>query len=564
MSNNLRTILATVLSMLVLIVWQNYFSKREISPPVSKSDNSQSIKSQKEDYHASFDSEQQQIQQTANKENIVKVGKERRITFKNNVISGSINLIGAKIDDLTLLQYKETVAKNSGDVVLLSPPNTKEVYYAEFGWVTNNKKIELSNSKTIWKADSNILTPDNKINLTWLNKSGIKFVITVALDENYMFTIEQKILGAESTNLKPYAALSRGDHGNGKSQMIIHEGGIGVFENKLQEITFEDLDDKKLYKFSDADNGWFGFSDKYWLTAIIPENSALSSRFIEHDAKQGKRYQVDGIMENIMADGKISYNKLHFFAGAKKLNLLDGYEAKYNIKLFDRAVDFGILYFITKPIFITLNFFYSLVGNFGIAIILLTVFIKLLLFPLAYKGFKGMNRLKDLQPEMTSLKEVYGNDIAKLQKAMLEIYKKEKVNPMSGCFPILLQMPVFFALYKVLYVTLEMRHAKFYGWIKDLSAPDPTNIFTLFGLIPWETPSFLYIGILPIVMALTLYWQQKLNLQPADPTQAKVMKLFPLIFLFMFASFPSGLVLYWSWSNVLSITQQMLIKKMTG
>ena len=559
MSNNLRTILAAVLSMLILIIWQNYFIEREISPSVSEVNNLQSTIKEKESYNVHLDNEQQH-----NKEDQVKIEEGQRVAFKNNIISGSINLIGAKIDDLTLLQYKGTVEKNSGDVVLLSPVNTKEVYYAEFGWLTNNKELELPNNKTIWSADNKMLTPDNKINLTWSNTSGVKFVITITLDNDYMFTIEQKVLGIEDANLKPYAALSRGDYGNGKSQMIIHEGGIGVFENKLQEITFENLDDKKLYKFSDANNGWFGFSDKYWLTAIIPEKSELSNRFVSYNSKHGKRYQADGVMNNITVDGKTYYNKLHFFAGAKKLSLLDKYETKYNIKLFDRAVDFGVLYFITKPIFIALNFFYSLVGNFGIAIILLTVFIKLLLFPLAYKGFKGMNRLKDLQPEITRLKELYGDDNTRLQKAMLEIYKKEKVNPMSGCFPILLQMPVFFALYKVLYVTIEMRHAPFYGWIKDLSAPDPTNIFTLFGVIPWDPPTFLYIGIWPIIMALTLYLQQKLNPQPTDPVQAKVMKLFPLIFLFMFASFPSGLVLYWSWSNILSITQQMLIKKMTG
>ena len=559
MNNNIRTILAAALSMLVLIVWQNYFVTKEVPTHTPRNDNFQNTKDQRESYHVSLDSEQKHIKETP-----VEMEGEKRVAFKNNTISGSINLVGAKIDDLTLLQYKETVEKNSGDVVLLSPVNAKEVYYAEFGWVTNDKKIELPNNKTIWNADSKTLTTNDRINLTWSNASGIKFVITITLDNNYMFTIEQKVSGIKDINLKPYAALNRGNYDNGKSQMIIHEGGVGVFENKLQEITFKDLEDKKLYKFSDSNNGWFGFSDKYWLTAIIPEKSQLSSRFISYDLKNGKRYQADGIMGNTVIDGKIRYNKLHFFAGAKKLSLLDKYEEKYNIRLFDRAVDFGILYFITKPIFVTLNFFYSLVGNFGIAIILLTVFIKLLLFPLAYKGVKGMNRLKDLQPEMTKLKELYGDDKVKLQSAMLEIYKKEKVNPMSGCFPILLQMPVFFALYKVLYVTIEMRHAGFYGWIKDLSAPDPTNIFTFFGLIPWNPPSFLCIGVLPIVMALTLYLQQKLNPQPTDPTQAKVMKLFPLIFLFMFASFPSGLVLYWSWSNVLSITQQILIKKMAG
>ena len=342
--------------------------------------------------------------------------------------------------------------------------------------------------------------------------------------------------------------------------MLIHEGAIGVFDNKLEEIKFEKLDDK-TFKFSDSDHGWFGFSDKYWLTAIIPEDSTtISTKFLSYEINEEKRYQTDAIINNDLDD---NYSKIHFFAEAKKLKLLDYYQNKYNIKLFDRAVDFGVLYFITKPIFVALNYLHSLVGNFGIAIILLTIFIKILLFPLAYKGFKGMNKLKDLQPEMTRLKKSCGSDSAKFQKSIVELYKKEKVNPISGCLPILLQMPIFFALYKVLYVTLEMRHAKFYLWIKDLSAADPTNIFTFFGLLSWNPPSFFHIGVLPIVMALTLYFQQMLNPQPADPTQAKVMRFLPLIFLFMFASFPSGLVLYWSCSNILSITQQLLIKKIT-
>jgi YidC/Oxa1 family membrane protein insertase len=552
MSNNLRTILAAVLSMLVLVVWQLYFHKQ--APQVTQQTSGQA--------HGDIMSSQTK---TIDREDVINDGEENggRIAFRNNMISGSINLVGAKIDDLTLLQYKKTVEQDSKDVVLLSPINTKEVYYAEFGWLANTKSVKLPNNKTTWVADKSELTPSNQVNLMWKNDDGLKFTITIALDENYMFTVEQAVSGEGSADLKPYAAISRSNYGNGESQMLIHEGGIGVFENKLQELTFEDLDDKKLYKFSDTNNGWFGFSDKYWLTAIIPENSELSARFTESKVGKIKRYQADGILENLVTNDRENYSKLRFFAGAKELKLLDEYEQKYNIKLFDRAVDFGVLYFITKPIFLALNFFHSLVGNFGVAIILLTVFIKLLLFPLAYKGFKGMNRLKDLQPEMARLKKVCGDDNVKLQKAMLELYKKEKVNPISGCLPLLLQMPVFFALYKVLYVTLEMRHAEFYGWIHDLSALDPTNIFTLFGLIQWTTPSFLHIGVLPIIMALTLFLQQGLNPQPTDPTQAKVMKILPLIFLFMFASFPSGLVLYWSWSNILSITQQILIKRMT-
>ena len=549
MNNNVRTVIAAVLSMIILILWQHYFSK---STPTNNSESQ--INKEKAIDEFKFDN-------TENLENkILDKPQGGKVEFSNNMISGSINLVGARIDDLILLEYKQTEKENSKNVVLLSPAGTKEVYYTEFGWLSSDRNIELPNNKSIWNADKKNLNPNEKVTLSWKNNSDVQFFISITLDEKYMFTIEQKVIGVNNDFLKPYAAISRGIYGNGKSEMLIHEGGIGVFDNKLKEVTFEDLDQKKL-NFSDSDNGWFGFSDKYWLTAIIPENSSISTKFLGYKTNEGNRYQADAIINSNNPDG--NFNRLHFFAGAKKLKLLDDYEKKYNIKLFDRAVDFGVLYFITKPIFIALNFFHSLVGNFGVAIILLTIFIKILLFPLAYKGFKGMNKLKELQPEMTKLKEQCGGDSVKFQKSIIELYKKEKVNPMSGCLPILLQMPIFFALYKVLYVTLEMRHAKFYLWIKDLSATDPTNIFTLFSLIPWDPPSFLHVGILPIIMALTLYFQQMLNPQPTDPTQAKVMKFLPLIFLFMFASFPSGLVLYWSCSNILSITQQVLIKRIT-
>ncbi|RST64696.1 membrane protein insertase YidC [Candidatus Aquarickettsia rohweri] len=551
MNNNTRTIIAAVLSITILILWQIFFQKPET---IDKHNKNLEINSDLKDMNLINNDF------VHNKISISNKSKAGKIKFKNDMISGSINLVGAKIDNLILLDYKQTVQKNSKDVVLLSPTGTKNVYYAEFGWISNNKDIELPTNKSIWTSNKKHLNPNERITLSWKNNQGAEFLITILLDENYMFTIEQKILGLDNIKIKPYAAISRTINPDNQSQMLIHEGAIGVFDNKLEEIKFEDLDDKKL-KFSDSDNGWFGFSDKYWLTAIIPEDSTtISTKFLGYRINEEQRYQTDAIINN---DSDDNYNKIHFFAGAKKLKLLDYYQKKYNIKLFDRAVDFGVLYFITKPIFIALNYLHSLVENFGVAIILLTIFIKILLFPLAYKGFKGMNKLKDIQPEMTRLKKSCGDDSAKFQKSIVELYKKEKVNPLSGCLPILLQMPIFFALYKVLYVTLEMRHAKFYLWIKDLSAADPTNIFTFFGLIPWNTPSFFHIGVLPIIMALTLYFQQMLNPQPADPTQAKVMKFLPVIFLFMFASFPSGLVLYWSCSNILSIAQQVLIKRIT-
>ena len=557
MNNNIKTFIAAVLSMIILMLWQSYFYRPEIKETNNAMLSNNALNHEK----LKFDN---QFYYTAN--NNLPHGKTiskhqgSKIKFKNDLISGSINLVGARIDHLVLLKYKQTIAKDSEDVILLSPAGNKEVYYTEFGWLTNDQYIELPNNHSLWNADKELLTPHDTVTLSWKNESGIKFFITVSLDENYMFTIEQKVIGLKNNNVTPYAAISRSIDENNKSQMLIHEGGIGVFDNKLEEIKFEDLDNKKL-NFSDSANGWFGFSDKYWLTAIIPDNLKLSTKFLGYATALGNRYQADAIIN--ANNNESNYSKIYFFAGAKKLKLLDFYGKKYNINLFDRAVDFGVLYFITKPIFITLDFFQSVVKNFGIAIILLTIFIKILLFPLAYKGFKGMNKLKELQPEMTRIKKFCGYDSVKFQKSIIELYKKKKVNPVSGCLPIFLQMPIFFTLYKVLYVTLEMRHAKFYWWITDLSATDPTNIFTLFGLIPWNPPTFLHVGVFPIIMAFTLYCQQMLNPQPSDPTQAKVMKFLPLIFLFMFASFPSGLVLYWSCSNILSIIQQLLIKKIT-
>ena len=550
MSNNSRTLLAVALSLLTLVLWQNYFFESESLA-----------------YHkdkTSIDQVDSEVENTSldvlNTKITINNFNAGRVIFNNSMISGSINLLGARIDNLVLHEYRQEVQKDSHKIALLSPSGTKEVYYTEFGWLSSNKDIELPSHQSVWTTDKKTLNPNDKITLSWKNHNNIEFIIMISLDNYCMFTIDQKVIGLSAGIVKPYAAISRGVQSNSKSEMLIHEGGIGVFDNKLKEIKFDDLDNKK-HHFIKSNNAWFGFSDKYWLTAIIPQKSLISTKFLGYKVKEEKRYQIDGIIDH--NNHYTDYSRFLFFAGAKKLKLLDHYKQKHDIHLFDRAVDLGILYFITKPIFLALNFFHSLVKNFGIAIILLTISIKILLFPLAYKGFKGMNKLKEIQPKIHMLSKLSGGDKGKLQKSIIELYKKEKVNPMSGCLPVILQMPIFFALYKVLYVTLEMRHATFCLWIDDLSAIDPTNIFTLFGLVPWNTPSFLHVGILPMVMALTLYGQQMLNPQPADPTQAKVMKLLPLIFLFMFASFPSGLVLYWSCSNIFSIIQQLLIKRMT-
>ena len=490
-----------------------------------------------------------------------------RVTIANKYIAGSINLKGARIDELLLLHYKETIDDSSPDVALLSPGDTPDGYIATFGWLSSDK-IELPKTDTLWKSDRAELVPEKPISLKWINNAGVKFTIEIALDNEYMFTIKQLVENGSDTQItiSNYATINRTRGNVVTENMILHEGAIGVTDGKLHELTFADMEKNKKDKLAAA-KGWLGFSDKYWLTAFIPTQAFTGNLSSYNSSVLGqKKFQIDLIGQDWVVDpGQAAeIAGYQFFAGAKSLSILDRYEKLNNIPLFDHAVDFGILYFITKPIFLLLNYLYGFLGNFGVAIMLLTVIIKGALFPLAHKGFRSMNRLKELQPQLVRIKDSYKDQPAMFQKAMIDLYKKEKVSPVSGCLPIILQMPIFFALYKVLYVTIEMRHAPFILWIHDLSAPDSTTLFNLFGMINWQPPAFLMIGVLPILMSLTIFIQQKFNPQPADPVQAKVMQALPVVFLFMFSSFPSGLLLYWTWSNILSILQQWLIKKIEG
>ncbi|MDJ1304794.1 MAG: membrane protein insertase YidC [Candidatus Midichloria sp.] len=543
-----RLVLAVILSTAILFGWQ-YFSP--IPSPKSTEISATA------DNQINISPELNIVAINQDKAEILKQDFEqsKRIRIFNEYVSGSINVQGARLDDLILLKYRKNLSTKD-KVVLLSPQNTQKSYFAEFGWLSTNNKFDLPNNKTIWKIDD--ISSLNSANLYWINNQGIKFTIKITLDENYLFDINQGIENTSSEDIivYPYTSVNR-SYGQNESNAIVHEGAIAVFDNQLTEYSFSDLKEESIEK--KQQKGWIGFSDKYWLVSILPNPNALFNAKL---TGFGNKYQADILKNKItVPPGQSFNNTVRLFAGAKNIDLLHQYQNQYHIPLFDRAVDFGILYFITKPIFLLLNYFYNVVGNFGVAILILTIFIKILLFPLAYKGFVNMNRLKVLQPQLATIKERYGNDAVAFQKSVMELYKKEKVNPMSGCLPLLLQMPVFFALYKVLSVTIEMRHTPFFGWIKDLSAPDPTTIFNLFGLLPWSVPSFLMIGVLPILMAITMHMQQSLNPAPADPTQARVMKYLPLIFLFVFASFPSGLVLYWTWSNILSIIQQIVIKR---
>lgn len=489
----------------------------------------------------------------------VKEGPRLRISSER--LHGSLALTGGRIDTLTLADYRQTLDKNSPEVALLRPAGGTDAYFSEIGLLAQG--VRVPDSHTQWQADQAVLTPQQPVTLRWDNGAGQRFEKTIALDTHYMFTVTYRIINTagEAVTVYPYGLISRRYADTAKHSAIMHEGPLGVADGVLHDISYKELREDGTQSFTDS-AGWVGITDKYWLTALIPDGGMRFDAAFKYNKKQKDGYQVDlrgTAME--VPPGEAAQFTMRLFAGAKQVSLLDHYRAEYSIPLFDRAVDFGMLYFLTKPIFLLLTWFHALVGNFGLAILLLTVVIKLALFPLANKSYTSMSQMKLLVPQMTELKERYADDKMKMNQEVMALYKREGVNPMSGCLPILIQIPVFFSLYKVLYVTLEMRHAPFFGWIHDLSAPDPTNIFTFFGLIPWDAPGFLHIGVWPLIMCVTMVVQQKLNPKPTDPVQATVIGYMPYIFLFLFANFPAGLVIYWAWNNTLSIAQQFAIQR---
>jgi YidC/Oxa1 family membrane protein insertase len=492
-----------------------------------------------------------------------------RIAIDTPSLRGSIALKGARIDDLVLKEFRVSVKPDSQNVILMSPEGGPEPYFAEHGWsVGQGAGVKAPVSDTVWTAEPNAtLTPAKPVTLTWNNGEGVTFRRTIAVDGEYMFTITQEVENGTSQpiSLRPYALIYRQGHPHVEGLYILHEGLLGVMGSEgLQEIKYKDAQDKTA-SFKDQ-SGWLGFTDKYWAAALIPDQKAeYSARFIGQAKNAPEYYQTDYMLGPVtVAPGAKQTVSSMLFAGAKQVNVIDAYETKYGIKLFERMIDWGWFYFITKPLFHALDFFFRLVGNFGVAILIVTVLVKLAFFPLANKSYESMSKMKKLQPEMKRLQERYKDDRVKQQQELMALYKKEKINPMSGCLPILIQIPVFFALYKVIYVTIEMRHAPFFGWIQDLSAPDPTTIFNLFGLIPWDPPHMLMLGVWPIIMGITMFLQMKLNPAPPDPVQAQIFTWMPVMFTFLLASFPAGLVIYWSWNNILSILQQWTIMKRQG
>ena len=487
--------------------------------------------------------------------------ENERVLFENDKIKGSISLIGSSIDDLTFKNYTNTL-NGDDNVILLNPKQSDNGDYVETGWATTNKNIDLPNSKSLWSIEgNNKLTPNSPVILSWTNNQNIKFLKEISIDKQYLFNIKQTIINSsdKTYNFYPYGQIIRNVAPEVTNFYILHEGLIGVFDDQLVEEDYDDIEEKKYSK--NAQSGWLGITDKYWLTSLIPEKD----KSFRSDFDYKNKFRANFIETNATEVGanETKSNSIRVIIAAKEVNVIDGYAESENINKFDLAIDWGWFYFIVKPLFFAIQYFFNLAGNFGIAIIMITACIRLAFFPLANYSFRSMAKMKVLQPEMTRLKELHKEDKMKLQQEMMALYKREKVNPISGCLPIFIQIPFFFAIYKVLFVTIEMRHQPFFGWIKDLSERDPTSIFNLFGLIPWDPPSFLLIGVWPCLMGVSMWMQQKLNPTPPDPVQAKIFMFFPLFLTVILAPFPAGLVIYWTINNILTMAQQYIIIKRT-
>ena len=558
-------LLAIVLSLLILLGFQYFFESPKIEKEVEKKKQLKQTEDSLKNNLANLEDEvvgYLELDDALNKDERIKIDAPR--------LQGSISLKGLKIDDLTFKDYKETLNEDGKLVTLFKPSSTKGGYFSNFGWIkaSSNENFDLPNDQTVWSTNSKKITNKNSATFSWTNNQGIQFEQEILVDEDYMFTIKQKITNNSNKDisLSPVGKISRTDTPETLGFFILHEGPIGVVDNVLEEIDYKDLKKNIGPIEYNSKGGWFGITDKYWLATIIPDQSSnVIARYQFYTKNNKEKYQVDfkgGIVE-IPSNKSITIKNL-LYAGAKEIKLLDKYEKEYSIPRLDFAIDFGWYYFLTKPFLYILIFFKNISGNFGVSIILLTLLIKLIFFPLANKSYVAMQKMKELQPQLLRIKETYKNDKVKLNQEMMALYKREKVNPAAGCLPILIQIPVFFALYKILFVSLEMRHAPFYLWIQDLSVADPTSILNLFGLLPYDPnflPKMINIGIWPLIMGISMWIQQKLNPQPTDPMQAKIFKFLPIFFTFILAPFPSGLVIYWTANNVLSMAQQILIKQ---
>ena len=550
-----NVVMAIVLSTLVLIFWATFFE-----PPINEAQVSKEQSIEKKEKSSPSIEEVGSAKKISRDESLKNVD---RINLENSNIKGSISLEGGIIDDITFKNYNEKLESDK-KVVFLNPKSSEKGYYIETGWASSgDDKLNLPLDSTIWKIKGNkILKPNNPVTLEWDNNEGLIFTKKIELDDRFLFRITQSIKNNSNKSFQffPYAQITRNYKPEITPIYILHEGFIGVFGEELQEKDYKDID-KEKYTVN-ASKGWLGITDKYWLTAIVPEGGKnFKSEFISNKEK----YRANFIIKepDILNPNSSISNQINAFVAAKEVAIIDNYAEKLKIEKLDLAIDWGWFYFFTKPLFFVIDYFFRITGNFGLAIVIITALVRLIFFPLANYSFRSMAKMKVLQPEMVRLKELHKDDKTKLQQEMMALYKREKVNPISGCLPVLIQIPFFFAIYKMLYVTIEMRHQPFFGWIHDLSSRDPTSIFNLFGLIPWDPPTFLMIGAWPILMGLSMYLQQKLNPTPPDPIQAKIFMFFPLFLTIILAPFPSGLVVYWTVNNVLTIAQQWVIMRRT-
>jgi YidC/Oxa1 family membrane protein insertase len=557
---NRNVIIAVILSTAILIGWSMYFenpdeAQRKRLELQGKTETQTNIQKPETPQTAKANPTKGISRNDALKET-------DRVFIENSNLSGSISLRGALIDDIILKNYRETLDKSSKPIVVLSPKKSEDGYFVESGWATTKSDVKVPDNNSVWQIrEGKKLTPASPVTLEWNNREGVVFSKKIEVDDKYLFKITETIRNEKSKTIElfHYSQITKNTKPNTENFYILHEGLIGVVDKNLKEETYSTIEkEKKTYT---GKSGWFGITDKYWMSAIIPE----SGKSFKGEYSFANSYKANFIISEptIANPQKSTSNTLKIFIGAKEVYPIDNYTDKEKIDRFDLSIDWGWFYFITKPLFFVIDYIFKIVGNFGVAIIILTLLVRILFFPLNNYSFKSMAKMKVLQPEMLRIKELYKDDMKRTQQEMMALYKREKVNPLSGCLPILVQIPIFFAVYKMLFVTLEMRHAPFFGWIKDLSAADPTTIFNLFGLIPWNPPSFLMIGVWPILMGITMYFQMKLNPTPPDPIQAKIFAFFPLIMTVMLATFPSGLVVYWTVSNVLTMAQQYYIMKKT-
>ena len=548
-----NVIAAISLSAAVIILYSLFFAP----PPITKEQLAEKNKTEKNTDAPSLDQKETVTEITREEA----LNQSKRIQFENQNIVGSISLKGAAIDDLTFKEYN--IALESDEKVkLLSPRNTKDGYLIESGFITTDKNIDIPNSNSVWSVyGNNKLTNQSPVKLSWTNNQGITFEKEITLDDKFLFSVKQKVIN--STNKEydfySYGQIIRKQIPDISNFYILHEGLLATLDDELIEEDYDDIQEEKFSRTSQK--GWLGISDKFWITSLIPPSGKEFKTTFDYKDKFRANFVATDPLE-LRGNSSIE-DKLQVIVAAKRVDIIDGYAESLNIDKFDLAIDWGFLYFITKPLFHGIDYFFKLLGNYGLAIIAITICIRLAFFPLANFSFRSMAKMKALQPEMVRLKELHKDDKMKLQQEMMALYKKEKVNPMSGCLPILVQIPVFFALYKVLFVTIEMRQMPFFGWIQDLSERDPTSLFNLFGLLPYDVPSFLMIGAWPIAMGVSMFIQQKLNPAPTDPMQAKIFMFFPLFLTIILAPFPAGLVIYWTVNNILTMAQQVFIMKRT-